>query len=287
MVHNGIEYGDMQLIAEAYHILHQALGLEATELAAIFDEWNRGELDSYLIAITAQILRKIDDLTGKPLVDVVLDTAQQKGTGKWTSQDSFNIAAPVPTINTAVVERIVSSMKGERVAAAASLPGPGTAYDGNRPLLIESVRQALYASKISAYAQGMAMLRIASHEYGYDLNLGEIASIWRAGCIIRARFLNRITAAFAGNAGSAQSARRRRLHASRIRTPAGVAFCRAHCRGSGYPGAGLQCQPGLLRQLPQRPFAGQPDPGPTRLFWRPHLSARGHGRIVPFGLDVV
>jgi len=200
MVHNGIEYGDMQLISEAYHILHQALGLEAAELAEIFDDWNQGELDSYLIAITTQIFRKIDDLTGKPLVNLVLDTAQQKGTGKWTSQDSFNIGAPVPTINTAVVERIISSMKAERVMAAAVLPGPGTAYEGSRQLLIESVRQALYASKISAYAQGMAMLRIASHEYGYDLNLGEIAGMWRAGCIIRARFLNRITDAFARNA---------------------------------------------------------------------------------------
>jgi 6-phosphogluconate dehydrogenase len=199
MVHNGIEYGDMQLIAEAYHILHSALGLEAAELAAIFDEWNRGELDSYLISITAEIFRRIDDLTGKPLVDLVLDTAQQKGTGKWTSQDSFNIGAPVPTINTAVVERIISSMKTERVAASAILQGPGTRYTGDKQVLIDSVRQALYASKISAYAQGMSMLRIAGHEYGYGLNLGEVASLWRAGCIIRARFLNRITEAFERN----------------------------------------------------------------------------------------
>ncbi len=199
MVHNGIEYGDMQLIAEAYNILKQALGLEAAELAAIFDEWNKGELDSYLISITAQIFRRIDDLTGKPLVDLVLDTAQQKGTGKWTSQDSFNIGAPMPTINTAVVERIISSMKGERVAASAVLPGPDIAYEGSKQVLIDAVRQALYASKISAYAQGMAMLRIASHDYGYGLNLGEVASLWRAGCIIRARFLNRITEAFARN----------------------------------------------------------------------------------------
>lgn len=200
MVHNGIEYGDMQLIAEAYHILHQALGVEAAELADIFAEWNKGELDSYLVEITSQIFRRIDELTGRPLVDLVLDTAQQKGTGKWTSQDAFNIAAPVPTINTAVVERIVSSMKTERVAAAQLLPAPETRFDGNRALLIDSVRQALYASKISAYAQGMAMLRIASHEYGYGLNLGEVASLWRAGCIIRARFLNRITDAFNRNA---------------------------------------------------------------------------------------
>ena len=199
MVHNGIEYGDMQLIAEAYNILKQALGLEAAELAAIFDEWNKGELDSYLISITAQIFRRIDDLTGKPLVDLVLDTAQQKGTGKWTSQDSFNIGAPMPTINTAVVERIISGMKGERMTASAVLPGPDIAYEGSKQVLIDAVRHALYASKISAYAQGMAMLRIASHDYGYNLNLGEVASLWRAGCIIRARFLNRITEAFTRN----------------------------------------------------------------------------------------
>ena len=199
MVHNGIEYGDMQLIAEAYDILRRTLGLEATELADIFDDWNRGELDSYLIDITAKIFRRIDDLTGRPLVDLVLDAAAQKGTGKWTSQDSFNIGAPMPTINTAVVERIISSMKTERVAASAMLPGPQGAYTGDRQALIDAVRQALYASKISAYAQGMAMLRIASRDYGYSLNLGEVASIWRGGCIIRARFLNRITDAFTRN----------------------------------------------------------------------------------------
>jgi len=199
MVHNGIEYGDMQLIAEAYDILRRALGLEAGELAEIFDEWNRGELDSYLIAITAQIFRKIDEMTGKPLVDLVLDAAGQKGTGKWTSQDSFDIAAPTPTINSAVTERIISSMKAERVAAAQVLPGPETRYTGDRQTLIDAVRQALYASKISAYAQGMAMLRTASKERNYGLNLAEIAAIWRNGCIIRARFLNRITEAFNRN----------------------------------------------------------------------------------------
>ena len=199
MVHNGIEYGDMQLIAEAYDILHRALGLEAAELAAIFDEWNQGELDSYLIGITAQIFRKVDELTGRPLVDMVLDAAGQKGTGKWTSQDSFNVGAPVPTINSAVVERIISSMKTERVAAADVLPGPGSSYGGERQALIDAVRQALYASKISAYAQGMAMLRAASEANDYGLDLGEVAAIWRGGCIIRARFLNRITEAFNRN----------------------------------------------------------------------------------------
>ena len=199
MVHNGIEYGDMQLIAEAYNILKQALGLSAGELAEVFTEWNQGELDSYLIDITAAIFRRVDEETGQPLVDLVLDTAGQKGTGKWTSQDSFNIGAAVPTIHAAVVERILSSLKAERVVAAPLLPGPDAHYTGDRQALIDSVRQALYASKISAYAQGMAMLRVAGQEYGYNLNLGEVAALWRAGCIIRARFLNHITDAFVRN----------------------------------------------------------------------------------------
>ena len=200
MVHNGIEYGDMQLIAEAYDILQRALGLQAAELADIFTEWNKGELDSYLIEITAKIFRRMDEETGRPLVDLVLDKAQQKGTGKWTSQDAFNLGAPIPTINSAVVGRIISALKDERVAAAKVLPGPDQqSYQGDKAALIDAVRQALYASKISAYAQGMALLRMASDEYKYELHLGEVASIWRAGCIIRARFLNRITEAFTRN----------------------------------------------------------------------------------------
>jgi len=197
MVHNGIEYGDMQLIAEAYDILRGVLGLTAAELADVFTEWNSGELDSYLIEITSKIFRRIDEETGDALVNRVLDKAAQKGTGKWTSQNAMDIGAPIPTINSAVTGRIISSLKDERVAASALLPGPDTGpYTGDRQALIDAVRDALYASKISAYAQGMSLLRIASQEYNYNLNLGEIASIWRDGCIIRARFLNRITEAF-------------------------------------------------------------------------------------------
>ena len=197
MVHNGIEYGDMQLIAEAYDILQRALGLSAAELAEIFTEWNQGELDSFLIEITAKIFRRVDEETGQALVDLVLDKAAQKGTGKWTSQDALDIGAPIPTINAAVVGRIISSLKDERVAASQVLPAHAeTSYAGDKAQLIDAVRQALYASKISAYAQGMALLRMASEEYEYKLNLGEVAAIWRAGCIIRARFLNRITEAF-------------------------------------------------------------------------------------------
>jgi 6-phosphogluconate dehydrogenase len=199
MVHNGIEYGDMQLIAEAYDILQHA-GLQPAELAEIFAEWDQGELDSFLIEITAKIFRRIDEETGEPLVNMVLDKAQQKGTGKWTSQDALDVGAAIPTINSAVVARIISSFKEERVNASEVLPAHATQqYEGDRQELIDAVRQALYASKISAYAQGMALLRLASEEYDYDLDLGEIASIWRAGCIIRARFLNHITDAFERN----------------------------------------------------------------------------------------
>lgn len=201
MVHNGIEYGDMQLIAEAYDILQQAGGIEPAELADIFAEWNEGELDSFLIDITAQIFRRIDEESGEPLVNKVLDKAAQKGTGKWTSQDAFDLGAPIPTINSAVVGRILSSLKAERIPASKVLPAQANgAFEGSKDELIDAVRQALYASKISAYAQGMTMLRMASEEYGYELNLGDVASLWRAGCIIRARFLNDITAAFVKDA---------------------------------------------------------------------------------------
>ncbi|MBI5566673.1 MAG: NADP-dependent phosphogluconate dehydrogenase [Chloroflexi bacterium] len=195
-VHNGIEYGDMQLIAEAYDILHRALGLSNQELADIFGEWNKGELQSYLIEITADIFKKIDDETGLPLVDLILDEAGQKGTGKWTSQNALDIGVPIPTINAAVESRLLSSIKAERVAASKELSGPQAKFEGERQQLISAVRDALYMAKICAYAQGMALLRTASREYQYDLQYGEIAAIWRGGCIIRAQFLNRIREAY-------------------------------------------------------------------------------------------
>ncbi len=196
MVHNGIEYGDMQLIAESYDILHRAGGLSAAELHEVFAEWNRGELGSYLIEITADILAKLDEQTGQPLVDAILDEAKQKGTGKWTSQSALDLGAPTPTINAAVESRIISAYKDERVAASKVLSGPEIRYDGDDQPLIADVCAALYAAKICSYAQGFALLRAASEEYGYGLDLGEIARIWRGGCIIRAEFLNDIRAAF-------------------------------------------------------------------------------------------
>jgi 6-phosphogluconate dehydrogenase len=196
MVHNGIEYGDMQLIAESYDIMSRTLGLSAQELYEIFTEWNKGELSSYLIEITADIFTKNDEETGRPLVDVILDEAQQKGTGKWTSQDALDIGAPIPTITAAVESRIISAYKEERMAASKVISGPGFRFEGLRDRFIDDVRAALFASKICSYAQGMALLRAASQEYDYNLNLGEIARIWRGGCIIRAQFLNDISAAF-------------------------------------------------------------------------------------------
>ena len=197
MVHNGIEYGDMQLIGEAYAILKDVLGMQAAELAEIFAEWNKGELDSYLIDITAQIFRKIDPETGKPLVDVILDKAGQKGTGIWTLQSAINQAVVISTINAAVEARVISSRKEERVNSSKVLPHPlPRKFAGDRAELIEAVRQALYASKIVSYAQGMELLGAASMVYKWNLNFGDIATIWRGGCIIRAVFLNRIVEAY-------------------------------------------------------------------------------------------
>jgi 6-phosphogluconate dehydrogenase len=201
MVHNGIEYGDMQLIAEIYDILHRGAGLSASEIAPIFGEWNQRELRSYLIEITAEILQKADPDTGAPLVDVILDEAQQKGTGKWMSQNAFDIGAPIPTVNAAVEGRLLSALKTERTTASRVLTGPSGRFTGDSTRLVDAARHALYASKITSYAQGMAMLRIASAEYKYGINPGDVAKIWRAGCIIRAALLGDIRDAFARDAG--------------------------------------------------------------------------------------
>ncbi|CAG9260812.1 6-phosphogluconate dehydrogenase, decarboxylating [Paraburkholderia unamae] len=200
MVHNGIEYGDMQLIAESYAVLKQVLGLSNEELGQVYTEWNEGELDSYLIEITSKIFAKKDEETGKDLVDVILDRAAQKGTGKWTSQNALDLGAPLPLITEAVFARVLSSLKTQRVAASKVLAGPDAKpFSGDRKAFIESVRRALYFSKVISYAQGFAQLRAASDEYKWDLQYGTIARIFRAGCIIRARFLQKIMDAYAKN----------------------------------------------------------------------------------------
>lgn len=197
MVHNGIEYGDMQLICEAYFMLKNVLQLNADELHEVFSDWNKGELDSYLIEITADIFTKKDDETGKPLVDMILDTAGQKGTGKWTSQSALDLGVPLPIITESVFARFISAMKEERVHASSLLTGPERKpFSGDKKDFIESVRKALYMSKICSYAQGFAQMRAASEEYQWDLQYGDIAMIFRGGCIIRAQFLQRIKDAY-------------------------------------------------------------------------------------------
>jgi 6-phosphogluconate dehydrogenase len=197
MVHNGIEYGDMQLIAEAYFLLKHVLGLNAQELHEVFAEWNKGELNSYLIEITADIFTKIDEETGKPLVDVILDKAGQKGTGKWTSQNALDLGVPLPIITESVFARFISAMKDERVKASKLLSGPAVKpFEGDRAHFIEAVRRALYMSKICSYAQGFAQMKAASDEYNWNLQYGNIAMIFRGGCIIRAQFLQKIKEAY-------------------------------------------------------------------------------------------
>lgn len=196
MVHNGIEYGDMQLICEAYYIMKHALGLSASEQQEIFDNWNKGELNSYLIEITASILDKVDRDTGKPMVELILDSAGQKGTGKWTSQAALDLGVSVPTIAEAVFACCISAIKDERVAASKVLSGPAGRCEGDRMAFVKAIRDALYASKICSYAQGFSMMREASREYKWDLSFGDIALMWRGGCIIRAQFLERIKEAF-------------------------------------------------------------------------------------------
>ena len=199
MVHNGIEYGDMQLISEAYYLMENALGMNAEQMHEVFAEWNKGDLNSYLIEITADILSKKDAETGKPMVDVILDKAGQKGTGAWTSQNALSLGIATPTIAEAVFARCISAIKEERVAASKELAGPEAKYTGNKEEFIEAIRDALYASKICSYAQGFALMAAAAKEYDWKLDFGRIAIIWRGGCIIRAHFLQRIKDAFDRN----------------------------------------------------------------------------------------
>jgi 6-phosphogluconate dehydrogenase len=196
MVHNGIEYADMQLIAEAYDVLRQGAGLTPKELAGVFRTWNSGDLESFLIEITAEVLDHVDAKTGQPFVDIVRDEAEQKGTGRWTVQIALELGVPVTGIAEAVFARSLSGHTDQR-AAAQALPGPNSQLDGDLAAgLVEDVRLALYASKVVAYAQGFDQIVAASAEYGWSIDLGKLASIWRGGCIIRARFLNRITDAY-------------------------------------------------------------------------------------------
>ncbi|MCH8474501.1 MAG: NADP-dependent phosphogluconate dehydrogenase [Opitutales bacterium] len=197
MVHNGIEYGDMQMICEAYFMMKNLLGLSGPEMGQAFSQWNEGDLDSFLIEITADVLQQKDPVTGKDFVDIVLDTAGQKGTGKWTSVSALDMGVPAPTIAEAVFARCVSAVKEERVEASKIIKGPQeNPFDGNKEEFITAIRDALYCAKICSYAQGFQLMRAAQDEYNWTLNFGEIAKIFRGGCIIRARFLQKITEAY-------------------------------------------------------------------------------------------
>jgi 6-phosphogluconate dehydrogenase len=202
MVHNGIEYADMQLIAEAYDLLRELLGYDAREIGDIFARWNEGELDSYLIQITSEVLHKVDEQTGRPLVDLILDEAEQKGTGRWTSQSALELGVPLTAITEAVFARALSARKAEREDASRILSGPDPRLTGDDRTVrfVDDIRDALYASKIVAYAQGFEQMSAAAAQYHWDLQLGTIATIWRGGCIIRARFLNRIKEAYDADA---------------------------------------------------------------------------------------
>ena len=197
MVHNGIEYGDMQMICEAYHLMSSIVDLSPFEIGDIFNEWNKGELDSFLIEITGDILKQKDPRTNEPFVDIVLDAAGQKGTGKWTSVNALDMGVPAPTVSEAVFARCLSAVKEERVAASNILSGPSIKIiSDNKQVLVSAIRDALYCSKICSYAQGFQLMREAQKEYNWTLNFGEIAKIWRGGCIIRAAFLQKITEAY-------------------------------------------------------------------------------------------
>ncbi len=198
MIHNGIEYGDMQLICEAYNIF-KAAGFTPAELATVFNDWNDGDLESYLIQITAKIFEQVDPETGAALVDVILDTAGQKGTGKWTIMNAVENAVVISTINAAVEARILSSMKEKRVAASGELQGPKGEISADKAELVKKVHDALFASKIISYAQGLDLIATMGREKNWELDLGKIAAIWRGGCIIRARFLNHITDSYRSN----------------------------------------------------------------------------------------
>jgi 6-phosphogluconate dehydrogenase len=196
MAHNGCEYAIMQMIAETYDLLRTAFGLTAPQLAEIYDRWNQGELNSYLVEITAKVLAYDDAPTGRPLVDAILDQAGQKGTGKWTSQDAADVGVPIPAIDAALSARNMSAYKAQRVEAAKVLTGPQTTPSPLDPAYVDLTRDALFGGMVLAYAQTMALLRGASEDYGYNLHLSTIARIWKGGCIIRSKLLNPIQAAF-------------------------------------------------------------------------------------------
>ena len=293
MVHNGIEYGDMQLICEAYNIMKNGLGMSADEMHEVFAEWNKGELDSYLIEISAATSSAFKDTDGSPLVDKILDTAGQKGTGKWTVINSQDLGIPITLMAEAVYSRCVSALKDERVKAARKLKGPRPALTSiaanpeKKKAFIADIMSALYASKIVSYAQGYMLMREAGKEYGWNLNYGGIALMWRGGCIIRSRFLGKIKEAYDNNP-KLSNLLLDDYFRGEIKTLAKrLAQHRRHGGQERHSGARVQHGAGVLRSISQRRFAGEPVAGAARLFRRAHLRARGQAarRILPHELD--
>jgi 6-phosphogluconate dehydrogenase len=266
MVHNGIEYGDMQLICEAYHFMRDALAVDTPEMATIFADWNAGDLDSFLIEITADILRQHDPVTGKPFVDVVLDAAGQKGTGKWTINAALDVGVPAPTMAEAVFARNISAMKDQRIAASKILKGPEVRPNAHSTgsgdyNWVEAVRDALYCSKICSYAQGFALMQAAGHANNWNLKLGEIASIFRGGCI----------GGLPAPRRPAKPPARRLLRLGDRSCAAALARRRRARRGAGCARPRLRVGALVLRLISHRATPGQPPPGPARLLRRAHL----------------
>jgi 6-phosphogluconate dehydrogenase len=264
MVHNGIEYAIMQLICEAYDLLKGGLGMGAAEMGRVFAQWNETDRNSYLLEITAAVLAKTDSETGAPLVDIILDRAGQKGTGKWTSQNALDLGVAIPTINAALEGRILSAMKDERVVAAQIIQGPSKEFHGDKEGLVDIVRDALQLATFTAYAQGFSLLREASREYGYGLHFEEIAKIWRGGCIIRARLLDALRGAFARDPGlvnlmtAPEFAPMVNELSGKLRSAAAVAL------GLGIPALGMCASLGYIdsyrsARLPQNLLQGQRD----------------------------
>ena len=275
MLHNGIEYADMQLIAEAYDLLRHVLDLTPAELADVFRDWNTGDLESFLIEITAEVLSQTDPTTGGAFVDIVLDQAEQKGTGRWTVQSALDLGIPVSGMAEAVFARSLSGDVVRREAAAGVLPGPSDAkVDVDREAFIEDVRHALYSSKIVAYAQGFDAIRAASEEYDWNIDLGAMAKIWRGGCIIRARFLDRDHGGLRPEPVAALAAGGRLLQGS-SRQRAGRLATGCRDRGDGRrTGSGVLGGAVVLRRPAGRAATCRPDPGSARPLRGAHLQAR-------------
>ena len=286
MVHNGIEYGDMELICEAYQLMRYLLGMTPDEISATLTEWNKGELDSYLIEITRDILA-VKDEDGEPLVDKILDTAGQKGTGKWTAIAALDEGVPLTLIGEAVFARCLSAMKEERVAASKVLKGPKPAFTGDKAAFLNSIREALYASKIVSYAQGYVLMRQAAKDYGWNLNNGGIALMWRGGCIIRSVFLGKIKEAFDKDPGLTNLLLDPYFPRSRREPPGRLAQVWRAGRDERHPRAGVLLGAELLRRLPHRTAARQRAAGAARLFRRAYVRARGQAarRVLPHQLD--